>query len=258
MNKETPGHRSSRIGLTLVPMPLASRQPGASMFRIVFHIVVARCTLLLGKLLFGLRGIDVRNVPATGAVLLAPNHQSYLDPPFIGCLVRQRNLDYIARIGLFVGPLGWLITALSSIPIRGSGADKGTIKEVVARLKMGRATLIFPEGSRTVDGKMEPFQGGVALLAKMADCPVVPVAITGAYKAWPRTRKFPLPWSARVIVKYGKPIPAKELLEGGSDAAMARLRSEIEKMLLEIRDAGVLEQAHAKASAVRPQPQRTE
>lgn len=194
---------------------------------------------MLGKVLFGLRGVDVKNVPATGPLLLVANHQSYLDPPFIGCLIRARNLDYIARVGLFVGPLGWLITALSSIPIRGSGADKGTIKEVVARLKLGRATLIFPEGSRTADGKMEPFQAGAALLARMADCPVVPVAITGAYKAWPRTRKLPLPWSARVIVKYGRPIAAKELLKDGSDAAMARLRGEIEKMLGEIGDEGV-------------------
>jgi 1-acyl-sn-glycerol-3-phosphate acyltransferase len=229
-------------------MPLASRQPGASLPRILFYIAVARTTLVFGKLLFGLRALDVRNVPATGSLLLVANHQSFLDPPFIGCLIRQRNLDYIARVGLFVGPLGWLITALSSIPIRGSGADKGTIKEVVARLKIGRATLIFPEGSRTADGRMEPFQAGAAMLARLADCPVVPVAITGAYKAWPRTNKLPIPWKARVVVKYGKPIAAKELLADGADAAMQRLRTEIERLLRDIGDEGVCEASSVQSA----------
>jgi 1-acyl-sn-glycerol-3-phosphate acyltransferase len=215
-------------------MALRDFQPGASLARILFHIVVARSTRVAGLLLFGLRGVDVSNVPARGPALLAANHQSYLDPPFIGCLIRSRNLDYIARIGLFWGPLGWFIAALSAIPIRGSGADKGTIREVVSRLKMGRATLIFPEGSRTENGNMGEFQAGVLMLAKLSDAPVVPVAISGAFTAWPRTRKLPTPWKARVVVKFGTPIPAKELLADGNEAGLLRLRTEITRLLSEI------------------------
>jgi 1-acyl-sn-glycerol-3-phosphate acyltransferase len=241
--------RSQRADAT-GPRRFRDRQPGASLLRIAFYIFIARTTLLLGKLLFGLAARDVSNVPSTGPVLLAANHQSYLDPPFIGCLIRARNLDYIARVGLFWGPLGWLISALSAIPIRGSGADKGTIREVANRLKMGRGTLIFPEGSRTEDGKLGPFSAGVLMLAKLSDAPVVPVAITGAYKAWPRSRAFPTPWKARVIVQYGRPIAAKELLALGSDAAMARLQQEIEALLRELGDEGVVAESASRAAKV--------
>jgi 1-acyl-sn-glycerol-3-phosphate acyltransferase len=216
-------------------MPLRDFQPGASPARIVFHIMIARITRVLGKVFFGLRGVDVHNVPMRGRAILAANHQSYLDPPLIGCLLPSRNLDYIARVGLFWGPLGWFIAALSAIPIRGSGADKGTIREVVNRLKMGRATLIFPEGSRTDDGNMGEFAAGVLMLAKLSDAPIVPVAITGAFACWPRKNKLPRPWKARVVIKYGTPIAAKDLLAHGNDQALVRLREEIAKLLSEIK-----------------------
>lgn len=215
---------------------MRSKQPGASLRSILFYRFVAAFARWAMKLAWGLKAIHVERVPATGPLVLVANHQSYIDPPAIGSLIPTRNLDYIARVGLFTfKPLGWFIAALNSIPIRGTGgADAGTIREVVARLNMGRATLMFPEGSRTDDGAMQAFQAGVMLLVRKAKCPVQPVAIAGAFKAWPRSRALPTPFASRVRVMYGEPIPAETLLALPTDGAMALLRARIAAMLTEM------------------------
>jgi len=212
---------------------MRTKQPGASLRSILFYRFVAAIMRWAMRVGWGLTSMDVERVPASGPLLLVANHQSYFDPVAIGSLIKTRNLDYIARIGLFsFKPLGWLIAALNSIPIRGTGgADAGTIREVVARLAMGRATLLFPEGSRTHDGYLQPFQAGVMLLVRKAKCPVVPVAIAGAYKAWPRAQVLPWPFSGRLRIMYGEPIPAEVLLGMPTDEAMGLLRTRIEVML---------------------------
>jgi 1-acyl-sn-glycerol-3-phosphate acyltransferase len=215
---------------------MRSKQPGASLRSILFYRLVAAIARWGMKIGWGLTPIHVERVPVSGPLILVANHQSYLDPPAIGCLIPGRNLDYIARVGLFTfKPLGWFIGALNSIPIRGTGgADAGTIREVVARLNMGRATLMFPEGSRTSDGRLQDFQAGVMLLVRKAKCPVQPVAIVGAYRAWPRSRGLPTPWTSRVRVMYGEPIPAETLLALPTDGAVALLRERIAGMLREL------------------------
>lgn len=220
---------------------LRKMQPGATLGSILFYRFVARIACTGGKLFWGLRAIDIGKVPASGAMVLAANHQSYFDPPFIGGQIMTRNLDYIARAGLFKVPLiGPLIRALSSIPVSGAGGkDAASIREVIGRLNQGRATLIFPEGSRTENGKLQPFAAGVLLLVRKTKCPVVPVAITGAYKAWPRRNALPIPWKSRVTVQYGDPISAEVLLSMSSDEAMQMIREKIESMLKCLGDEGV-------------------
>ncbi len=220
---------------------LRPMQPGATVRSILFYRFVARCACTAGRIFWGLRAIDIHKVPATGPLVLAANHQSYFDPPFIGGQIMTRNLDYIARAGLFKVPLlGPWIRALNSIPVSGAGGkDAASIREVIGRLNQGRATLIFPEGSRTEDGTLQPFAAGVLLLVRKTKCPVVPVAITGAYKAWPRRNALPTPWKSRVTVQYGDPISAETLLAMSSDEAMALIRERIEAMLRGLGDEGV-------------------
>ncbi len=215
---------------------LRARRPGTTLGNLFVYETMRRLLSLILRVLYRPVVQEVTRVPPTGPVLLAANHQSFLDPPVIGFAVRNRHLDYVARAGLFASPaFGRLIRALNAIPISEEGADAVAIREILRRLEAGRAVLIFPEGSRTPDGAMHEFKRGVAVLVRRSSCPVMPVAIEGVYDIWPRSSKWPRLFGCRVAVRYGNPIPHDELLRHGPDAALDRLRREIDAMRLELR-----------------------
>lgn len=95
----------------------------------------------------------LHNIPSAGAFILASNHTSYFDPPALGCKL-PRNLHYFARDSLFIWPLGLLIRNLNSIPVNRSQLDIATLKRVLKVLKSGDPLLVFPEGTRSPDGKL--------------------------------------------------------------------------------------------------------
>jgi len=203
-------------------------------WRICFYNLVRLLLMVFWTLTMRPRALGAGNVPKAGSLLIACNHQSYLDPPVIGAFT-PRRIDYLARAGLFKNRLlGWLISALNAIPIRENESDTQAIKQVLQRLGEGRAVLIFPEGTRSTDGSMSRFKRGVALMVKKAACPVVPAAIEGAYDAWPRGT-IPRPRGGRVYIAFGKPIPPEELMRNGPDAALRRLEAEIDSLRLDLR-----------------------
>jgi 1-acyl-sn-glycerol-3-phosphate acyltransferase len=208
---------------------LRRKHPGSSLAKIISWRIAQWCSGMAIRLIYRLHVRNAENVPAEGPVLIAANHQSFLDPPAIGCLVTQRQLDFVARGGLFENRhFGWFIAFLNSIPVAEEGPDAAAIREILRRLGMGRCVMIFPEGSRTPDGTIQPFKRGVALLVKRAKCPVVPAAIEGAFEAWPRERKGPKILGApKIRVLYGEPIPYDELMKDGADAALARIEREV-------------------------------
>lgn len=177
--------------------------------------------------------IDMHHVPPRGGVLIASNHQSFLDPPLLGSLVTWRQFSFMAHQYLFKVPVfGACIRALNAVPVSGSGSDLSTIKALIAKLKEGRPVVIFPEGSRTYDGSMQPFKRGVMLLIKRAKCPVVPIAIEGAFDAWPRHKKLPRLFGVRTVVVYGQPIAPDDLRD---DQALLRLAQQIDELRLRAR-----------------------
>ena len=221
-----------------------------------FYEFCARACVGFLKLFYKPELIDIHHVPAEGGVILASNHQSFLDPPLIGGFVGWRQFAFMAQSYLFKVPvLGSMIRALNSVPVSGSGGDTASIKALVAALKDGRPVVVFPEGSRTPDGAMQPAKRGVVLLMRRAKCPVVPVAIEGVFDAWPRTRKLPRLFGYRFMVKYGAPIPPEDLRE---DDALERVVAEIDRMRLEIR-ALLRERTNGKQPAAGPgdQPAQT-
>lgn len=206
---------------------LRRKHPGSSLVSVLFYECCRVLTTLLLRVFFGFRRSGAENLPPEGAVLVVANHESYLDPPLVGCAMPSRQFDFLARAGLFkVRPLGPLITALHSVPVREAGGDPASIKEILRRLERGRVVLIFPEGTRSQDGTIGEFKRGVALLLKRSACPVLPVGIAGARAAWPRGGG-PRPWRGRVVVQVGTPIGHDELLADGPDAALRRLRDEV-------------------------------
>jgi 1-acyl-sn-glycerol-3-phosphate acyltransferase len=216
---------------------LVKQRPSTPIGRLLAYSA-ARLIATMGlTALYRFRVQGAQNAPRDGSLLIVANHQSYLDPPLIGCAIRKRHLDYIARAGLFENPLiGPMISTFNSIPIKEEGGDTGAIKEVLKRLREGRAVLIFPEGTRTPDGAMRPFKRGVALLVKRARCPVLPVAVEGAYDAWPRDKKQPRGFGQRLAVMIGEPIEYDELMRNGPDAALTRLERQIDSMRLRLRE----------------------
>lgn len=184
---------------------------------------------LLFMLLFGIRAYGQQNVPERGGVLLLSNHQSFLDPPLVGVPI-SRQLGYLARRSLFRGALfGWVIRSLGAMPVRRGAADRAAIRCAIERLLAGEALVMFPEGTRSRDGALQPIRGGFRLLVRKAGVPVVPVAVDGAYRAWPRGRFLPRP--RRIRVSYGRPIPAADLVELTDAEAGERLTREISSLL---------------------------
>jgi len=215
--------------------PAPSRPPGA--LRCAFYYTMRALLMGLFTVFFRFRRFGHHRLPASGPCLIVANHQSYLDPPILGLCLRGRMIHPIAREGLFENRLlAPVITALNAIPVKEGGeADVGAMREALRRLEEGKVVCLFPEGSRTPDGAVHDFQRGAALLIRRAKAPVTPIAIEGAFDAWPRTRSWPRLWGQRIGAAVGEPIDHEMLMAGGADAAIERLREQIESMRLDLR-----------------------
>lgn len=216
---------------------IRDRNPNHSVVKSAIYVfcrTIARWTI---RVLFGGRVFHSERVPTEGPVLIVSNHQSFIDPPFVGCFITHRQIAFIARAGLFkFKPFGWLISSINSIPIREDGAgDTAAIKTAISVLGSGFPLVIFPEGSRTPDGALHEFKRGAALLVKRAKCPVVPVAVEGCFDAWSINDKRPHPFGCPIMAMYGHPISYEDLMKDGADAAMERLARIIEDMRHELR-----------------------
>jgi 1-acyl-sn-glycerol-3-phosphate acyltransferase len=135
----------------------------------------------------------------------------------------DRRLNYLARQDLFSHRrFGALIQWFDAIPVERDGLGIGGVKETLKRLKRGELVLMFPEGTRTVDGQVGPLKPGFCLLARRAQVPLIPVGIDGAYDAWPRQQKLPRWASLRLCA--GKPITPEEYGLMNDDELVAELR----------------------------------
>jgi 1-acyl-sn-glycerol-3-phosphate acyltransferase len=143
-------------------------------------------TRLAGRLLFRFRVIHPDRMIQSGPTILAMNHQSYLDPLLAG-ITCDRAIYFLARRSLLDAPLlGWLLPKLNVIPVNQEGVDRIAIKVLIRVLKAGNAALVFPEGSRTFDGSLQPAEPGLGLVIAKTLAPVVPMRIFGAHEALPR------------------------------------------------------------------------
>ena len=171
--------------------------------------------------LFRLRVEGRENWPATGGGLVCANHQSYFDPPLVG-LACPRRMNYLARDSLFRVPvLGQLIAFFDAIPIDREGGGLAGLKETLRRLKAQELVLIFPEGTRSRDGEVAPLKPGFIAVARRSRAPLVPVALDGAFQAWPRTAWFPR--LTRLAVVIGPPIRADDFETLSDDELLAEL-----------------------------------
>ncbi len=163
---------------------------------------------MICAIVFRVRACGRENVPEEGAFILASNHQSFLDPVFCGVSLR-RHLTFVARDSLFrFKPFAWLIGSLNAIPIGRGRPDVSAMKAIITRLRQGEGVCLFPEATRTYDGRILPFKPGFGLLCRRAKAAVVPVLIDGAFECWPRHRRIFSP--GPVTVCFGEPIPPEQ------------------------------------------------
>jgi 1-acyl-sn-glycerol-3-phosphate acyltransferase len=201
----------------------------------VYYAAGLLLSRLCGVMGFRLRAWGVDHVPLQGGLVLVANHQSFLDPPFVGGALR-RQISYMARRSLWSVPLlGWLLPKLHCIPVERGEADLGAMRQSIRLLRAGGQLLLFPEGTRTPDGEVQEFQSGFALLAARAGVPIVPAAIHGAFEAWPRHQWFPRPGS-RVAVAYGEPVLPPAPDKAACQAAAAEMRARVVELKRSLKD----------------------
>jgi 1-acyl-sn-glycerol-3-phosphate acyltransferase len=189
---------------------------------ICYHLIK-----LFGLIVFRLRVVHRERMINHGPVILAANHQSFLDPPLAGS-VSDRAIYFLARRTLLNGPvLGWLLPKLNVIPVDSEGGkDRTALKALIRILKAGEGTLVFPEGQRSPDGKLQPALPGLGLVIAKTLAPVVPMRIFGAFDAWPMHEKWPR--LARVTIVVGEPIYFSEQdLESASKDLYLRLSQRV-------------------------------
>ena len=186
----------------------------------------------LARVYFRVRCRGMHRMPATGPVVLLANHQSHLDPPLIGCFM-PRPLGYLARDTLFSGPLGPLIRSYDAIPIDREGSGLAGIRNTLKRIKQGDAVLLFPEGTRSQDGRLQPLKPGFIALVRRGKASIVPLAIAGSYEALPRGRSMPRPMPIALVC--GEPIPPALLADLEDEALLDLAASHLADCLAEAR-----------------------
>lgn len=178
-------------------------------FRSFFQILVCKYFYMIRfKLVYRLKVEGLENVPKDNEYIVCPNHLSTLDPPLM-CGVLPRRIAFMAKQELFdIKFLRWWIDWLGAIAVNRERLGPSTIKTVMNIKKSEWVFGIFPQGTRGVPGTISGVTKGFAGLAKITKCAILPVGITGTEEV------KRLPFSGKIVVKVGKPIPYSDDVEG--------------------------------------------
>jgi 1-acyl-sn-glycerol-3-phosphate acyltransferase len=179
---------------------------------------------------FSLRGEGHDRLPA-GPFILAANHSSMLDWLFVARFV-ARPVRFVLSREFFDQPgLTWAYRSLGVIPIRDGAIELSAVRQLLTTLKRGEIVGVFPEGRITRDGALAPGEPGIIAMAARAGVPIVPAGVHGAFEAFPREARVPLPRPVRI--RFGEPMAVAENAVADRDEqlrALARLMQAIEEL----------------------------
>ncbi|MDP7070196.1 MAG: lysophospholipid acyltransferase family protein [Phycisphaerales bacterium] len=206
--------------------------------QLIWYGLVAWAVGLTCWVFWRFRTMGRGRIPRRGAALVIANHQSHIDPMLLGIILRDRSPRMMARRSLLTDspwPMPWVLrVGYRCIFVDRGSSDPSAMRAVLQELRSGRLSVVFPEGTRSLDGTMRPFERGVWLLIKRGGAPVLPVGIEGTFDAWPKgsgPRR-----RGRILANVGTPIPCEELLEMGVDRALEHLHDRVDALRAEARE----------------------
>jgi 1-acyl-sn-glycerol-3-phosphate acyltransferase len=213
-------------------------------FQPFFYSILHVFFYTLSRLLFRLKVIGRDHIPDTGPVIVAANHASYADIPILGCSMK-RQANYMAKEELFRNPIiGTFYRMFGGFPIR-RFHSKEKLGEAVNRLNAGGLLIMYPEGARTPDGRLQGGMPGIGLLVAQTGVPVVPAYISNTHKIMPVGTWWVRPH--RVTVIFGKPMYFNELVKS-SGLSRDLYRAISDRVMGGIRDLSVQVEAIEKGN----------
>lgn len=201
--------------------------------------LVYTCARLFFRLFFRLR-VEGLEYFRPGPGIIAANHVSLYDPEVVSISCPE-EVHFLAKESLFRIPLlGRLIRVLNAHPVSRDASDAATFRLILRLIQSGKKVILFPEGSRSDDGAIQPLEKGLSFLVQKAKCPIYPTYVAGAFEAWPRSRKFPK-LRGRMICAFGPPIEwnefegmdkkkAMEAINARTHEALCTLKAQTEEM----------------------------
>ena len=159
------------------------------MWKFTYHFIHL-FIYIITKPLFRYRAFGTQNIPKSGAAILASNHTSYADPFFVGLGV-VRRINYLAKKELFSNKFNsyFLRKLFRTIPIDREQMERATLRTIYRLLKTKEILLMFPEGTRSFDGKLQEAKIGIGMIAYNAQAPIIPVYVNGSHDILPRDAK---------------------------------------------------------------------
>jgi len=161
---------------------------------------------VLFRIFWGFKIYGAKNIPKEGGLILAGNHASYFDSPFLGLVIWKReNFKIVARDTLFKGWFSsWILNAVGSLSVKCGSFDRQAWKTLEKLVMAGTAVVIYPEGTRTSTGELGEAFPGAGMLVYRAGAKVVPVYLD-TFEVWPKGQKLPSV-SKRASIIFGQPI----------------------------------------------------
>jgi 1-acyl-sn-glycerol-3-phosphate acyltransferase len=203
------------------------------MGRRIWHEIARFISVGLVWLFYRVKVYGKENIPKNEPAVILSNHQSFLDIMLCQGWLKQ-PLYFVPRDTLFVGFWGWLIDSFYTIPINQKNAGIKSMRAIISVLKGGHIVCLYPEGARTLDGKIDIIKPGFGLLVRRSGATIIPTVIDGIFERWPRNQKYPK-LGGRVGIMYGKPISADKIKEVGEEAFVKEFNQTMRSMHNELR-----------------------